>query len=77
MATVEILKKYPELIEILLKLEGAISSEKMQELNKQASEDRIEPQIVAKEFLEDNNYFDDVQVNEKELERIRGEVNVQ
>ena len=76
-ASVEILKKYPELIEILLKLEGSISSEKMQELNKQASEDRIEPQIVAKEFLEENNYFEDVQVNAKEVERIRGEVNVQ
>lgn len=74
-ASVEILKKHPELIEILLKLKDTISSEKMQELNKLASEDRIEPNIVAKEFLEANHYFDDVKVDQKELERIRGEVN--
>ena len=74
-ASVEILKKHPELIEILLKLKGTISSEKMQELNKLASEDRMEPKVVAEEFLKANNYFDDVKVDQKELERIRGEVN--
>ena len=49
----------------------------MQELNKLASEDRIEPNLVAKEFLEANHYFDDVKVDPKELEQIRGEVNDQ
>ena len=58
-----------------MKLKDTISSEKMQELNKLASEDRIEPNVVAKEFLEANHYFDDVKVDQKELERIRGEVN--
>ncbi len=74
-ATVEILKKYPELIEILLRLKDTITSEKMQELNKLSSEDRIEPEIVAREFLKENNYFEDVSIDGVELERIRGEVN--
>ena len=31
----------------------------MQYMNKRSDEDLIEPQVVAKEFLEENNYFKD------------------
>ncbi|WP_101773251.1 osmoprotectant ABC transporter substrate-binding protein [Peptostreptococcus faecalis] len=57
-ATNELLKKYPEIEEILLKLEGVIDSKTMQELNQMSDGDKIEPNIVAKKFLEKNNYFE-------------------
>lgn len=60
--TVDVWQKYPELEEIFLKLEGEIDSEKMQALNRRSDEDKIEPQILAKEFLEENNYFEDKEV---------------
>lgn len=57
-ATEEILEKNPELGDVLLKLSGKISTETMQELNRKGDEDFVEPSVVAKEFLEENNYFE-------------------
>ena len=36
-----------------------IDTKTMQELNRRADEDLVEPPVVAKEFLEKNNYFED------------------
>lgn len=55
----EIVDKYPELEEIFLKLAGVIDSSTMQELNRRSDEDLIEPKTLAKEFLVENNYFED------------------
>jgi glycine betaine/choline ABC-type transport system substrate-binding protein len=69
-ATKELLRKYPEVETILLKLEGAIDSEKMQKLNRISDEEQIEPRIVAGQFLEENNYFeekDTIPLAEREL----------
>lgn len=52
------MKEHPEIEEILLKLEGEISSETMQKLNAQCDGEKIEAKIVAKKFLEKNNYFE-------------------
>ena len=57
-AKIEILEKYPILDDIISKLENKISSSKMQELNKRADEDLVEPKNVAKEFLIEKNYFE-------------------
>ena len=56
----QVLKDYPELETILLKLEGAISPSDMQGLNRRSDEDKLEPRMVAQEFLEANNYFEAV-----------------
>lgn len=57
-ASYEVLERYPKLDEILTKLVGQISSEDMQRLNRLSDEEQIEPQNVAKIFLEENNYFE-------------------
>ena len=54
----EVLEKYPELQEILQKLSGKIDTSKMQELNYEADGNLKEPSIIAKEFLESENYFE-------------------
>lgn len=54
----DLLRKYPELEPILLKLENEISSKTMQELNRLSDEEHQEPRTVAKKFLEDHNYFE-------------------
>ncbi|ASN07265.1 osmoprotectant ABC transporter substrate-binding protein [Virgibacillus necropolis] len=54
----EVLKKHPELNDILQKLAGTISTEQMREMNYQANVKMKEPRVVAKEFLEKNNYFE-------------------
>lgn len=54
----ELIEKYPKLDEILTKLVGKISSEDMQRLNRLSDEEQIEPQNVAKMFLEEHNYFE-------------------
>lgn len=54
------LKDFPELETILLKLEGSISAADMQGLNRRSDEDKLEPRMVAQEFLEANNYFETV-----------------
>ena len=54
-----VLEQYPELEPIMLKLEGAIPQETMQQLNQKSDEGKIEPKVVAREFLEEHNYFED------------------
>ncbi|HLS60138.1 MAG TPA: osmoprotectant ABC transporter substrate-binding protein [Virgibacillus sp.] len=54
----EILEKHPELQEPLQKLSDKIDTEKMQELNYEADGKLKEPSIIAKEFLEEANYFE-------------------
>lgn len=56
--TDELLKKEPEITEIMRKLAGTIDTQKMQELNYQVDNDLLEPTIVAQRFLEENNYFE-------------------
>lgn len=58
-ASNQILMDYPELNEILLTLEGTISTEKMQEMNYSADNDLLEPKTVAQNFLNENNFFED------------------
>lgn len=60
-ANFEVLEDYPELENVLLKLENQITEEQMQELNYIADDMLIEPTIVAREFLEVNNYFEDAE----------------
>lgn len=60
-ATFEALEQYPELDDIILKLESVLDTEQMQELNYIADDFLIEPAVVAEEFLEQNNYFEDVE----------------
>lgn len=48
----EVVKKYPEVLKILEKLDSKISDEKMQDLNYQVEALKKSPQIVAKDFLE-------------------------
>lgn len=55
----ELIDKHPELNDIILKLCGKIDSKTMQELNRMGDEDLIEPQVIAKKFLEENNYFEE------------------
>ncbi len=58
----DLLRKYPELETVLLKLEGAIDGPTMQELNRLSDEDHLEPYTVAKNFLEENQYFESKKV---------------
>lgn len=59
LATEELLEEYPEIEEITQKLSGEIPTEMMQQLNYQADGESREPAIIAEEFLEENNYFED------------------
>lgn len=58
----QLLERYPEIEKYLLKLEGEISVEKMQLMNRQSDELGDEPKEVATQFLLDNNYFRDKNV---------------
>ncbi|EXJ24247.1 Osmotically activated L-carnitine/choline ABC transporter, substrate-binding protein OpuCC [Alkalibacterium sp. AK22] len=64
------LEEFPELEDILLKLEGTIDTGLMQEMNFIADEYLIEPATVAQQFLEANNFFEDA---EPYLEPVGGE----
>ena len=57
----DLLEDYPELNEIMLKLEEKISPEQMQEMNYIADDMLIEPAIVAQTFLQEHNYFEDAE----------------
>lgn len=57
-ATDEILKKHPELKDVLAKLSGKISTETMQKLNYQADNDLMEPATVADNFLKEHHFFE-------------------
>lgn len=69
-ALYETIEEFPLLDEILLKMEGIIDTEVMQEMNFISDEYLIEPATVAREFLEANNYFED---SEPYLEPVGGE----
>lgn len=56
--TDELLKKYPELNDVLTKLSGKISTETMQKLNYQADNDLMEPETVADNFLKEHHFFE-------------------
>lgn len=60
----ETLEQYPEMVPMLERLHGQISTEQMQELNYQADVLLINPRQVAKDFLEENNYFEDAKGEE-------------
>lgn len=57
-ATDEVLKKHPELNDVLAKLSGKISTETMQKLNYQADNDLMEPETVAENFLKEHHFFE-------------------
>ena len=54
-----------------MKLVGKISSETMQELNRQADEDLEMPKKVAENFLKKNNYFEDVKVDKNKIKEYK------
>ena len=66
-----IVEKYPEVEETIMKLVGQISSETMQELNRQADEDLEMPAKVAENFLKKNNYFENVKVDKNKLKEYK------
>lgn len=53
----EALQKYPDLEPVLKRLENTITTEQMQKLNFESDDQLVEPQLVARNFLEKNNYF--------------------
>lgn len=56
----DLLETHPQLEPILLKLEGVIDPNTMQRLNRISDENKIEPQIVVTQFLEEYHYFENV-----------------
>ncbi|CAM3672935.1 osmoprotectant ABC transporter substrate-binding protein [Erysipelothrix urinaevulpis] len=56
--TKDLIQTYPELEQIFLKLSGEIDSDTMQKLNRRSDEMKIEPQVIATEFLEEHQYFE-------------------
>lgn len=58
-ASNDILEEHPEIDELMERLVGKIDTEMMQELNYEADGEMREPAIIAKDFLEENNYFRD------------------
>ncbi|MGM0125424.1 glycine betaine/carnitine/choline ABC transporter [Enterococcus sp. AZ194] len=54
----QLLNDTPGLEEAMKKLEGTIDTKKMQELNYEADNNLVEPSVVAKRFLKENNYFE-------------------
>ncbi|MEK4627752.1 MAG: osmoprotectant ABC transporter substrate-binding protein [Solibacillus sp.] len=57
LATNEILEAKPGIKEVIQRLVGKISTDKMQELNYLADNNLMEPSVVAENFLIKNNYF--------------------
>ncbi|GBG95150.1 glycine betaine/carnitine/choline ABC transporter substrate-binding protein [Ligilactobacillus salitolerans] len=56
-ATRKILRQHPELKPLLHRLDGKINVKTMQKLNYQVDNNNIEPELVAKRFLQQHNYF--------------------
>lgn len=54
----EVLKKYPELQEVITKLEGAINEESMIAMNARVTSNGEEPSVVARDFLIANNWLE-------------------
>lgn len=55
----DVLEENPELEGLLDNLAGTIDDEKMREMNYEADVQMKEPSLIAKEFLEEHNYFED------------------
>ncbi|MEO1772316.1 osmoprotectant ABC transporter substrate-binding protein [Candidatus Enterococcus ferrettii] len=55
----EALKENPELKEILERLENTIDTKAMQRMNDESDSQLLEPALVARQFLEANNYFEE------------------
>ncbi|MCW1928617.1 osmoprotectant ABC transporter substrate-binding protein [Bhargavaea beijingensis] len=55
----DVIEKHPELDELLRRVAGKIDAETMMLMNYEADVNKKEPAIVAKEFLEEHNYFRD------------------
>lgn len=60
--TMDILAEHPELEDVFLRLTQIIDAPAMQELNRISDDDKIEPRVIVKKFLEENNYFEDVEI---------------
>ena len=58
----ELLEAHPEIIDVFLKLEGVLDIDTMQKLNRISDEDKVEARVIAKDFLEENNYFEDKEI---------------
>ncbi|PAD34632.1 osmoprotectant ABC transporter substrate-binding protein [Terribacillus saccharophilus] len=58
-ATNEVLREHPEIDDILQKMVGKFNNETIVELNYQADIEKKEPSTVAREYLEEHNYFED------------------
>lgn len=69
LAKKEVLEAYPELENILLKLEGKIDEEQMQQLNYLSEYYLLEPRTVAHSWLEENNFFEDAEPYVEPIER--------
>lgn len=54
----DVLEEHPELVDVIKKLEGKIDTETATELNYEADVNLKEPSTVAREFLEEHNYFE-------------------
>ena len=69
-----VLKEHPELVDIFLRLEGAIDQDTMQKLNRKSDEQKVEPKISATDFLVENNYFEDVVIEGLETRALYQEI---
>lgn len=57
-ATDKVLKEHPELKPVIAKLNGKISLKTMQRLNYKVDNDLMEPEVVAKQYLQQHHYFE-------------------
>lgn len=53
----DVIEKHPEIDELLKRFAGKIDADTMTQLNYEADVEKKEPSVVAKQFLEKNNYF--------------------
>ncbi|MBQ7264078.1 MAG: osmoprotectant ABC transporter substrate-binding protein [Synergistaceae bacterium] len=58
-ATHRVLEQWPELDAVLMRLVGTIDSAQMQRMNRDADEELVSPQTVARQFLEANHHFEE------------------
>lgn len=58
-ATDKVLAENPELQKVLLKLSDTIDTETMQQMNDASDSDLLEPSLIARQFLEAHDYFEE------------------
>jgi osmoprotectant transport system substrate-binding protein len=58
-ATDQVLKENPQLKKILAKLANTIDTETMQKMNDESDRQLLEPTLIARQFLEAHNYFEE------------------